>query len=82
MITAGETRVENLPFVGENGKVIWGASIFVMSYILVVNWVLLQVAAYNHFFLAFKVVRLHGMKLNPDLPSMPDDVDTDSIHPF
>ena len=44
MITAGETRIESLPYVDESGWVQWGPTVYVMSYILIVNWVLLQVS--------------------------------------
>ena len=46
-LTAGETRINGLPYAGEDGGVNWAPTLFVMSYVLVVNWVLLQVGAVN-----------------------------------
>jgi hypothetical protein len=45
MITAGETRILSLPFTAEDGLVQWGVVSYVMSYILVANWVFLQARA-------------------------------------
>ena len=42
-ITAGETRIDSLPYAAEDGWVQWAPTVYVMSYILIVNWVFLQV---------------------------------------
>ncbi len=48
LITAGETRIYSLPYAAEGGGLHWGPTAFVISYILVVNWVLLQVPPHAH----------------------------------
>ena len=42
-IAAGETWVEDAPQTFDDGGVNWALGVFIMSFILVFNWVLLQV---------------------------------------
>jgi voltage-gated sodium channel len=42
-IAAGETWIESVDVADEEGNVNWGTGGFVMSYILIINWTLLQV---------------------------------------
>lgn len=37
-----ETWVSGIPVVGDSGEVDWGTGAFVLSFVLVVNWTLLQ----------------------------------------
>ena len=39
---ASETWVSGIPVVDESGDVDWGTGAFVLSFVLVVNWTLLQ----------------------------------------
>ncbi len=41
-IAAGETWVEELPVVGEDGTLNLSMAVFIFSFILVVDWTLLQ----------------------------------------
>ena len=43
-IAAGDTWIAEVPQVDEEGKVEWGLGIFIMSFILICNWTLLQVS--------------------------------------
>ena len=43
-ITAGETWVDEVPQVDEEGNVQWALGIYIMSFILICNWTLLQVS--------------------------------------
>jgi hypothetical protein len=43
-IAAGETWVEGSPIIAINGTVDWPTAVFVMSFVIVVNWTLLQVS--------------------------------------
>jgi len=43
-IAAGETWVEGSPIIMHDGTVDWPTAVFVMSFVIVVNWTLLQVS--------------------------------------
>jgi voltage-gated sodium channel len=43
-IAAGETWVEGSPIIAIDGTVDWQTAVFVMSFVIVVNWTLLQVS--------------------------------------
>ena len=42
-IAAGETWVEDVPVLGRSGHVDWALGSFLMSFIVINNWILLQV---------------------------------------
>ena len=42
-ITAGETWVDSLPEKDQDGSINYQASIFIISYIIIENWLLFQV---------------------------------------
>jgi len=43
-IAAGETWIEGGTILNEDGSLQWGAGLFVTSFVIVVNWTLLQVS--------------------------------------
>ncbi len=43
-VTAGMGWTEGLPAISPDGNINWGAFVFLTSYIVIVNWTLLQVS--------------------------------------
>ena len=43
-IAAGETWIEGKPILRDDGKVDWGTAAFIISYVVIINWTLLQVS--------------------------------------
>ena len=43
-IAAGETWIEGVDVLNDDGSLHWGAGLFVTSFVIVVNWTLLQVS--------------------------------------
>ena len=43
-IAAGETWIEGVPVLDEDGIVNWGVGVYIMSFTIIVNWTLLQVS--------------------------------------
>ena len=43
-IAAGETWIEGVPMLRDDDSVDWATGVFVMSFVIIVNWTLLQVS--------------------------------------
>jgi hypothetical protein len=52
-IASGETWVDGLPFIDENGDISWMSSVFICSYIAINVWIVLQVLMISEPFLCF-----------------------------
>jgi voltage-gated sodium channel len=75
-IAAGETWVEGIPLLKSTGHVDWVFAFYIMSYILVVNWVLLQVIT----LLEERARPLPPSLLPPSLPFLPPSLTPSLSH--
>jgi hypothetical protein len=57
-IAAGETWIDDMPVVGDDGVLNFSIAIFIFSFILIVNWTLLQVVYYYYYCLLLLLLLL------------------------